>query len=416
MANVKWTGLAPAVAQVDTFTPGGTIEADDIFILTVTGADGTTAVISAAAGGSAASDVVTALKTAWNASTNPLCTPVTASGTDTLILTADVAGVPFSVAASTTEANGAAADDQTFIRAATVASAGPKHWDSAANWDTGVVPGASASQDVFIEDFSGDILYGLDQSGAAEALASLTIAKSFTGRLGVNGATGFAGTYLKIKSAKIDIGINPGPGTPVGSGRILIDAGSTASTITVHDLSTTPADTLKPACRLLADSASTVINILKGKVGIAFESGETATVGTVNITYKSTRASDADVVLGAGVTLTTLAKTGGTALLACGATTVTNDFGTLQTSGSGAITTLTVNGGTVTLNSTGTITTLNAVGGTTDLTLSRAARTVTTAKLGVGAILRLDPSVITLTNKVQPWAASGSVAFSLAAA
>ena len=40
MANIRWIGGATKVAQVDTFTPGGTIEADDIFILTATGWDG----------------------------------------------------------------------------------------------------------------------------------------------------------------------------------------------------------------------------------------------------------------------------------------------------------------------------------------------------------------------------------------
>jgi hypothetical protein len=134
------------VAHVDTFTPGGTIEADDIFILTLTGWDGVVTTISAAAGGTGASDVVTALKTAWNANTTAAAV-ATASGTATLILTAVTAGVPFSVAASTTEANGDAADAQTFTRAATTASAGPKHWDSAANWDGGAVPGVAGGQD-----------------------------------------------------------------------------------------------------------------------------------------------------------------------------------------------------------------------------------------------------------------------------
>ena len=37
MATVRWLGNAAAVAQVDTATVGGTIEADDLFKLTING-------------------------------------------------------------------------------------------------------------------------------------------------------------------------------------------------------------------------------------------------------------------------------------------------------------------------------------------------------------------------------------------
>lgn len=405
MANVRWTGKATAVAQVDTFTPGGTIEADDVFILTVTGWDGTSAVISVAAGGTAASDVVTALKTAWNDSTNELCTPITASGTDTLILTADTAGVAFSVAGTTTEAGGGAADDQTFSRAATTASAGPLHWDSADNWSGGAVP--VADDDIFIDNWSGDILYGLSQS--AVTADSFSIGKSFTGKIGVDGAVGFSGTYLAICPDVINIGYNYGGGTPAGSGRIMIDTGATESVITVHDTATTPADTNKPCVRLKANSASTIINVRKGKVGIAFESGETTTVGTVNISFV-TSSTDADVYIG-NVTATTISKVSGTCTFKGAATTVNNQTGTLTTDGSGAITTINLFGGTLYANSTGTITTLNVLGGTADMTRSLSARTVTTCKLDIGGILQYDPAVVTMTNKIQPYG-SGMIKFS----
>jgi len=357
MSTVRWTGKATAVAQVDTFTPGGTIETDDIFTLTVTGWDGTSTVISAAAGGATATDVVTALKTAWNASTNALCTPITASGTDTLILTADTAGVPFTVVGTTTEAGGGAADDQTFSKASTTASAGPLHWDSANNWSGGAV--LVDDDHIYIEDWSADILYGLNQSGITAD--SLNIGKTFTGALGYNGAAGYSGTYLAIEPDVVNIGYYYGTSNPSGPSRIMIDTEDTATVINVDNAGTSE-DTNKPCVRLKAAAAGTVINVKKGIVGIAYESGETSTVGTINMKYSTNKASDATVEIGEGVTLTTLTKTGGAATLHCAATTITNNGGTLRIFGAGAYTTVNVGDGTVTNYGSGTVTTLNQSG------------------------------------------------------
>ena len=152
MATIRYIGEAPLVAQVDTITPGGTIESGDIFILTITGYDGTSHAVTFAATSTTVANVADGLTAAWNIATHALCTPITAANETThMTLTADVAGVAFSVAATTTEANGEAADDQTLIRAAGTANSGPKDWSVATNWDGGAVPGAAADQDVYIE-------------------------------------------------------------------------------------------------------------------------------------------------------------------------------------------------------------------------------------------------------------------------
>jgi hypothetical protein len=211
-----------------------------------------------------------------------------------------------------------------------------------------------------------------------------------------------AADYLQIKATAVNIGYNYGPGSPAGSGRIKLDLGSTASTVTIDNTGTNT-DTNKPTVRIKANSATTVIRVRKGKVGIAFESGETTTIGSITVSYVSQPSSDADVFIGAGVTLTTLTKTGGDVVLNCAATTVSSsDSGTLITAGSGAITTLNAKGGTVTPNSTGTIGTLNInTAGTVDFTKSAAARTVTTLKLDAGGVLKYDPGIVTITNKVN---------------
>jgi len=404
MATVRWIGAATSVAQVDTFTPAGTIEATDIFILTVTGTNNSTCAISAAAGGTGATDVVTALKTAWNNSTNTLCTGITASGTDTLILTADVAGVGFSVVGTTTEANGDASDGQTFTRAATVANSSSKDWSCAANWSTGVVPGASASQDVYVED--AEILYGLDQSGTSQPLTSLNILRS---QIGTNPASGCLPRYLQIKAATINIGKHLGSGTSTEDSPVNIDCGSIASTVNVYNSTTNAVSTI-PAIRLKLNSADAVINLSKGIVGIGYGDGETTTVGTINVGYISNQDADVKAYIGSGVTLTTLNKTGSEVYINCAATTITNSSGDLYIDGSGAITTLDCTGGTIYPSSSGTITTCSSTGSAIlDFTRSSTARTVTTLKIGSGGEVIYNPDILTLTNKIDRYETNGNL-------
>ena len=396
MADVRWTGEATAVAQVDTFTPGGTIEADDIFILTITGWDGTSTAISAAAGGT------------------------TADNTTNLTLTADTAGEAFSVAATTTEAGGGAADAQTFVKASTTASAGPKHWDSTGNWDGGALPGASAGDEVYVEDAADDIIYGLDQSGIANTLTSLNISKSFTGVIGYDGSGGYSGTYLQIKSTLVDIGYYYKPGTPAGSDLIMIDTGTTASTISISD-SAALGGAQNPPIRIKATSASTTIQVNKGHVGIALGTGESSTIGSLLMSYVSTVDTDARVYIGDDVTVTTITKDGGILYTGSSATTVTNGRGSFTTWGSaafltinirggygymysdGEITTLNVTGGVSKMRGTGTITTANLIKGSLSLRESLDSRTITTLKLDRDMIFEYDPSTITLDNDIQPY-------------
>lgn len=415
MGVVRWIGLAAAVAQVDTFTPAN-VEIGDIFTLTVTGIDGSSLAVNFTATATTVANVTAGITAAWAAADNALTNDITAAdGTTEMTLTANNAGDAFTVAS--TAVNGGATDDQTFTRAATTASGGPKHWDDTGNWDGGALPGASAGDEVFVEDFLTDILYGLDQSGIANTLTSLNIPATFTGKLGPNGATGFAGDYLQIKASAVNIGQHFAIGNPVGSGRIKIDLGATASEVNIFKTGSA-ADSTKPSVRIKAASGSTNVTLFKGSAGIAFESGETSTVGTVGVRWITTRSTDSDMFIGDGVTITALDQTGGECTLRSACTTVTNTGGTLLTAGTGAIVTLNSNGGntttfgsgtvttlnvtagTMTSSSTGDITTANLSGGITDFTRSTDARTVTNMNLEVGGTLKYDPTDVTLTNGV----------------
>lgn len=409
MANMYWKGGATAVAQVDDITPGGTIEPGDIFILTVTGENGDTTTVSFTATDTTVANVTAGLTAAWNASTHYLCTGITAADLTTkMTLTADTAGVPFTVAATTTESNGDPADGQTITRATSVANAGPYDWNTQANWTggDGDLPGADASDVVYID--GGTIKYGLNQSAISNTLTALYVTRS---QIGENGSAGKNPSYLQIKASKVDINYTTTSGTSTFPSPVNIDTGSTASTITVFN-SGTNSPTTEQSVNLKANSASTNVYIRKGVVGIANHAGETTTVGTINVSYVSAVNTDAEVYIGDGVTLTTYTQKGGDNLLSSAATTINVNGGTLQTEGSGAYTTVNNTSGTFISNSTGTITTLNVSGtGISDFTKSQEARTVTTAKLDPSGTFKYDPSVVTLTNKIQPVSASGNIQY-----
>jgi hypothetical protein len=108
---------ATPVAEVDTFTPGGTITTGDVDTLTYTAPDGTVTTASFTVGGTATAAAVSAgLIAAWNANAT-LAAVATATGTVTVILTAVTPGTPFTVAGSVVGVG-------TLTRAATTAASG----------------------------------------------------------------------------------------------------------------------------------------------------------------------------------------------------------------------------------------------------------------------------------------------------
>jgi hypothetical protein len=111
------TTKATPVAEVDTFTPGGTITTGDVDTLTYTAPDGTvTAVSFTVAGTTTAAAVSAGLIAAWNANATTAAV-ATATGSSTVILTATTAGTPFTVASSVTGVG-------TLTRAATTPASG----------------------------------------------------------------------------------------------------------------------------------------------------------------------------------------------------------------------------------------------------------------------------------------------------
>lgn len=265
-------------------------------------------------------------------------------------------------------------------------------WGTAANWSGAAIP--IANDDVFFENSSQSVIDTLDQS--AIELDSLNIAQSFTGSIGL------AATPLQIDSPIVNIGYNNGPGSPSGSPLINLVLDAVASVITVFNTGNS-ADSTKSPLRLLTNAAGTTLEIRKGKVDLANDTGQVASIGPITMGWLTNKAGDVDLFVGEGVTLaSTIDQRAGDLVLRSTCPTLTIDAGTVKTRGVGTITTLNAKGGVATLDSTGTITTLIIDGATVDFTKSSVARTVTNLKLNPGGTLKHDPADTTFTTWTEP--------------
>jgi hypothetical protein len=480
MSTIRFKGTALAVAQVDTLTVGGTVEAGDLFKSTIN-----TKVLSVAATTTVAATTATDFYTAWeavSAALYPEYAEITADDVSaTVTLTANEEGVPFTVTVTTTESNGGAADLQTFVRTATTASSGPKHWDTAANWSGAAVPvtgvneiqtitvdatggtftvtfggqttiasafdiaaatlqanlealstigsgnitvtggpgaagggtpytltfigtlgyqnvaevtasgaslsggamtatpatgtGGSTGDIVYLDNFTGDIKYGLAQS--AVVLAELHAPMSFTGTVGLP-KTNEDGTpypeyrddYLAIGAQTLNIGAGPGQ----GSGRIKINTGTVQTACTVFDTGS-PIEQDIPSFLWKGTHASNTLTAGgNSSVGVALYGGEVATILTLKVD------DNASVRCGSGTTLGTITVTGGDLEINSGVTTsltLEEGAGTVTINGPATIGQLTLRGGVCVVNGVVTLSGNTVLSKNASLDFSRGVGTVT---------------------------------------
>jgi hypothetical protein len=408
MATNYWLGVQKFTAQVGTVAITA-YDTGTTYTLTV-GAKS----VSVVGSGGSTSTVATALTAAWNARADAEFSGITATSSGaTITLTADTAGVPFVVTAGATGGTGSIGS-----YTATTANQSPSDWNDPVNWSLAAVP--VSTDDVVIEGARPSILWNLDQN--AVLLASLTIRASFTGKIGLHSTqlttsadgetlatTGkeYRAIALKLGATLVEIAAGSG-------GRVVLDLDTDASTVRVLSVASS-ADAGKPGLRLVATNASNQVHILSaaGGVGIAFEPGQTSTVSQVTV---GSQAGSGAVYLGAGLTLTTLAQSGGAVELRCACTTATVEGGTLITAGVFLLGTLNVRAGQVYPNhsngGSACVTTATLSGGTVDATRSRQARTWSTVNFSKGASLKADAGVLTITTPVLP----SSSAYTLAVA
>jgi hypothetical protein len=404
VATNVWKGGAALIAQVDKLTPGGTIEATDIFTVTIGGKS-----ISVVAGGTTVKDVVVAMTAAWNASTEAEFAEITAAnvGDAYISLTSDTPGVPFTVTATTTETNGDPADAQTFVRSAYTANSGPNDAAVNSNWSTNDVPGGDA---VVFEDSSVSCLYNLDQLGTVAGtpiLTSLTVKSTYTGYIGLprnnpNGYVEYRPTALALGTACLTIDIGEGDGA--GSSRINLAVGICASNLTMTVNKTgSRLTTGVPALLLTTGTQAndTTLTVNRGDVGVAFYAGETAVIDAIKMVYVSQENADAKVACGSGVTLTTVNVGGGAFVSNANVVTLTQTKGTAELRGTATMTTGTISGGTLYYNSSGTCTTMYVAGGATlDFRKDGRSRTLTNATIYQGGAIYDSSATVTWTNGI----------------
>lgn len=386
MATNRWTGTAPAIAQINTITPAN-VAVGNIFNLTIG-----QKVISYTAAAATAQDVITGLVTKVNASLYPEFLEVTAAdpgNAANFTLTAKVAGRPF------TQTSNATGGTATLTTATTTANSGPSDISLSQNWTSG---GAAqlpqAGDDVYIET-PVPLLYNL---GALAGITfnSLTVSPSFgNNAIGLplfNPAGYFEYRPINLQMAATTSTVN------CTSGLIRLDSQAVAVTVLVQN-SGNPTEANTEPVRWKGTNAANVVQVTKGTLGIARVAGETATIATLDVGYQTNQLGDANVICGSGTTLTTITKSGGTLTINSGATTINQFAGILTVAGTGSVTTLTIDGGTCFFTSTGNITT-PTVGnqGTLDFSQDLRTRTAGTIQLYRGAVLN-DPQK-TVTSMV----------------
>lgn len=395
MATRRWRGDVLAVAQVTTIAVTGTWATNDTATLTVNGKSVTFTVADV----QTAAAVVAGLVAAWNLSTYPEFAEVTASGSvSPITLTGDTAGKPFTV----TQSEATAGDGVLGSPTAATTATGPNDWNNAANWTGAAVP--TGGDDVFIDDATSDIKYGLAQSGVT--LTSLTISQKYAGKIGLpvlnaDGTTSYfeyRDTFLAISATTLNIGTGEGS----GSGRIKINVGTVQCALNL--LNTGAAlDNGRAAVIWKGTHASNVVNVTKGTLEVAPFPGETATIATLRVGFATNQRGDANVRLGTGVTLTTVNQSGGFLQVAAAFTTL-NQTGGESVILDGNVTTINLDAGECRYRGAGTIATLTVGSGAlVDFMQNPRARIITNQVLMYrGAKLYDDASTVTFSASVKP--------------
>jgi len=260
------------------------------------------------------------------------------------------------------------------------------------NWEPSGVP--VAADDVIFADSNQDVLAGFDQS--AVALNSITFDQSYTGVIGTSQSD-----FLQVAASVSQIGqTRTNVGTLTGSARLNLDFGSsTPCAITIFNSGTLARDQNRQALRLRMSNASTTVDMYAGSASI---SDDTENASTLQAAFISDFGS---LNIGNNVTITDIVTNGGTMTLS------SSVLGDAQIKGGifnqydgivvSTINSATVSGGTYNSYASGLISALEMVGGTTDLTKTQLPKTITTATLGLGAVLIIDTAVQTITSELK---------------
>lgn len=386
MTTKRWQGDATPVANVWTLTPGGTI-GTETFTVTINGKT----VSYTAESGDAVAEVCAGLTEAWNSTDDPAppeFRELTAvDGTTLVTVTGNTAGVPHTI---TSAATGSA----TLVASEATAATGPHHFDNATNWSGGAAP---ANSDVLVFD-SGDVpvKYGLSTS-----LTGLTIKilDGYRGYIGLPDANTDGDYYAEYRTQYLTIdGATLILMDSADATKVRINTGSTAATVNINN-TIQPADA-EPIFLWKGAHSSNAVTVSKGSVGIAYFSGETATVATLRVGYIDNLLGDANVICGSGVTFTDIDQSGGVLVIDSATATIGMIDGDL-TILSAAHASIDCDGGVIHYQGSGTCTAAIFRGGLLDCSRDMRGRTFTDLALHKGSGLRDPSGTLTVTNGID---------------
>lgn len=166
---------------------------------------------------------------------------------------------------------------QTITVSEVTASAGPNHWDTAGNWLPSGVP--ANGDDVRFEIGNVPCIYGLSQSSVT--LATLNIAMSYTGKIGLNRVNTLG--YLEYRTTELTIGASAiliGYGNGSGPSKVALNNGSVQAAVEVRD-SGGSSESGIPCITWRGTNTSNALQIYGGDVGIAPYSDQSANVNTL---------------------------------------------------------------------------------------------------------------------------------------
>ena len=242
-----------------------------------------------------------------------------------------------------------------FTNSVITAPTGPNYWNEPENWTLGTAP--ANSEDVVLRG-EVDIKFGL--SNAAINPAKLIADANYTGEVGLPrwnslGYYEYRDTALRLctdgsgpASMTIEVGEGDGEGSPLfrlNTGNKLV-YGFVKKTGSSSEAN-------QPAFNWIGTHASSEWDVLRGDVGIAAFPGEVATFVTLRMSAIDSVESDAQVVVGSGVTAGSITKSGGSLLLQCASTSLIQYAGDTTIVGSGDQTVVKVHGGSLFSSTTG---------------------------------------------------------------
>lgn len=420
MASRTWFGRAFPVNQVEEVTVGGTYAADDTITLTINGKDLTLTIGTTVAAATILDNLVRMLQGTTSSFDTGYSSNLTGvevgefssltyseDGSTKLIITGRDDGQPFTLTVSrSTSASG------TIGTSTATSPTGPHHFDNADNWSGDTVP-VDGDTIIFDDSSDSDLLYALS-TGIQPAVVTRT--SGFEGRIGLPRVNTddaqhpydeYRETYLTFandagtSTTTITIGERDGD----DSGRTNIDtADCTGVTLNVYN-SGQREDDKTPALLFLSAVSTTVININRGDLGVAFFEGETAHVATLKVAHQGNPASDVRLYLGDGVDLADadIDIDGGIVSInsATGSGTIDIRDGEVHVL-EGAHAAINVDGGTCFYRSSSTGTQFRVGnGGTLDFRRDPRARTATNCSLYAGGAIYDPFRSVTWTNGID---------------